>query len=80
MSERSRLRWRCRRGTQELDTILGRFLDAGYDSLDESGARAFDRLLECEDDDLIDWFLNAHEPSDPALRAIVVAVRQASGV
>nr|WP_309544955.1 succinate dehydrogenase assembly factor 2 [Alkalilimnicola ehrlichii] len=33
MSELSRLRWRCRRGTKELDIMFERFLAVGYEGL-----------------------------------------------
>ncbi|MRH77740.1 succinate dehydrogenase assembly factor 2 [Spiribacter sp. C176] len=83
MSELSRLRWRCRRGTTELDRLLGRFLDAdsnGYQALDTEGRAAFEQLLACEDDDLIDWLLSGHLPTEPQLVDIVTRVRAASGL
>ncbi|KAF0285457.1 succinate dehydrogenase assembly factor 2 [Spiribacter sp. 1M153] len=83
MSERSRLRWRCRRGTTELDRLLTRFLDApaqGYDALDAEGREAFDRLLTIEDDHLIDWLVNGQRPSEESLVDIVNRIRHASGL
>jgi antitoxin CptB len=74
-SERSRLVWRCRRGTKELDLILGRFLDHGYDRLDAAERQTFERLLDCEDDLLQDWFLTDAEPADAELAALVDIIR-----
>lgn len=71
MSERSRLAWRCRRGTLELDILFERFLASGYDQLTDPQKAAFERLLECEDDQLQDFFLNAREPMDGELAEIV---------
>lgn len=80
MSETARLRWRCRRGTKELDALLVRFLEGGHAALDEQGRAAFDRLLECEDDDLIDWLLKGEAPRDGTLAEITRRIRAASGL
>ena len=75
MSERSRLRWRCRRGMLELDLLLERFLEQGYDALDERGRSAFDRLLDEQDDQLFDWFCQGQVPEDPEIAGIVARIR-----
>ena len=85
MSDLSRLRWRCRRGTTELDRLLNRFLDAdananGYAALDAAGRADFERLLVCEDDLLIDWLLNGYKPEEGALADIVQRIRAVSGL
>jgi len=83
VSELSRLRWRCRRGTTELDRLLTRFLEApslGYEALDVEGRAAFDRLLTIEDDHLIDWLVNGQRPSEEGIVDIVNRVRHASGL
>ena len=83
MSELARLRWRCRRGTTELDRLLTRFLDSpsgGYAALDAAGEAAFEQLLDCEDDHLIDWLINGQRPREGALVDIVERVRAASGL
>jgi antitoxin CptB len=76
MSIPSRLRWRCRRGTQELDLILGGFLEAHYPSLDAADRAAFESLLACEDDRLQDWLLGGGVPDPEDLRAIVERIRR----
>jgi len=63
--------------------LLTRFLDAeenGYESLDAEGREAFERLLDCEDDLLIDWLLNGERPTEGALVDISRRVRAASGL
>ncbi|AGM41200.1 hypothetical protein SPISAL_05530 [Spiribacter salinus M19-40] len=83
MSEQSRLRWRCRRGTTELDRLLTRFLEAdsgGYGALDSDGRGCFERLLSCEDDQLIDWLLNGQPPAEDSLVDLVQRIRAASGL
>ncbi len=76
MSIPSRLRWRCRRGTQELDLILGGFLEKHYLALDEADREAFEALLECEDDRLQSWLLTPERPEDGHLARIVELIRQ----
>ena len=53
MSEADRLRWRCRRGTLELDLILARFLDEHYLQLPPAEQQAFEDLLQSQDDVLM---------------------------
>lgn len=70
-----RLAWRCRRGTRELDLILGRFLEVGYRQLDERQRELFERLLDNEDDRLQAWLVTATAPVDPAHAEIVAIIR-----
>lgn len=76
MSVPSRLRWRCRRGTQELDLILSGFLERHYESLDDADREAFEALLECEDDRLQSWLLTPDRPDSEPLGRIVELIRQ----
>ena len=51
-----RLRIRCwRRGTKEMDLLLGGFADGGMTALDAAGLDQFERLLEENDQDLYTW-------------------------
>ena len=52
MSEMNRLRWKCRRGTLELDLLLQQFLDRDYATLDGPAQQAFEALLEAGDEEL----------------------------
>lgn len=79
VSEISRLRWRCRRGTRELEYLLQRFLDQGHLSLDEQDLRVFDRLLDCEDDRLIDWLIRGDDPVNGEFCAIIHRIRRGTG-
>jgi len=70
-----RLRWRCRRGTKELDLLLERFLAAGLEGLDSQGRAAFERLLSQPDHDLQAWLIAGQLPTDGELRWIVERIR-----
>lgn len=51
-----RLRIRCwRRGTKEMDLILGAFADRGAAKLDDGELEAFEGLLDENDNDLYTW-------------------------
>jgi antitoxin CptB len=70
-----RLRWRCRRGTQELDRLLLRFLERRYPELSPEERAGFEELLTREDDLLQDWLILGRDPEAPALAALVRRIR-----
>ena len=75
-----RLRWRCRRGTREMDLILERFLDVAGPTLDEGDEAGLGRLLEEADQNILDWVTGrAPPPTDPGLAALVQRVRATVG-
>lgn len=45
----SELRWRCRRGMLELDTVLTEFLESTYPRLSPAQQQAFAELLMLDD-------------------------------
>jgi antitoxin CptB len=63
------------RGTRELDLIFGPFADAAIETLDESELDDYERLLNLEDSDLMDWVLAARplppEIDSPLLQRIL---------
>ena len=73
-----RLRWRCRRGTREMDLILERFLAAAADGLDEDTRQGLERLLDQSDQDILDWIIRRSVPPDAVLAALVDRIRAAS--
>jgi antitoxin CptB len=75
MSTESRLRWRARRGTRELDAVLGWWLDARYAQADAATRQDFEALLDTPDPDLWDWLTGHARPSDPRFAALVDEIR-----
>ena len=69
------LRWRCRRGMQELDILLSAFLE-GLPEQTPPVQQAFRKLLESEDDLLWDWLSGRAQPNDEELKDVVRRVRQ----
>ncbi len=66
-----RLRWRCRRGMQELDVLLARWLDEGWPVADESRRRDFEWLLAQPDPDLVDWLIGGARPAHSGAAGLV---------
>ncbi|MEJ2178138.1 MAG: succinate dehydrogenase assembly factor 2 [Gammaproteobacteria bacterium] len=74
-SELKKVLWRCRRGTKELDLILGTFARTWYGSLDHGLKVQFDRLLQMQDPRLAEWLCFDQEP-DEEVREIVREILQ----
>ena len=75
-----RLRWASRRGMLELDLVLGPFLENIYPGLEEDDKLLFQRLLESEDQDLFNWFLNKTVPEDKDLAHIIKIILDNTGL
>ena len=70
-----RLRWRTRRGTSELDVLLGGWLDECFAGATEPMQRAFDELLDMQDPDLWDWIMGRARPARTDWQAIIDDIR-----
>lgn len=69
--EFNRLFWHSRRGMLELDVLLVPFLKEAYRSLPKDDQTRYQKLLECEDQDMFTWFMQKGTPDDPDLERIV---------
>jgi antitoxin CptB len=74
--EINRMRWATRRGMLELDLVLEPFVMARYARLGAEDRRNFQRLMQCEDQDLFAWFMRRAEPDDEELAGIVRQILQ----
>ena len=63
-TEFKRLKWRTRRGMLELDLLLMPFFDEMYQDLPEKDQRAYARLLDQDDPDLMNWLSRQSSPED----------------
>ncbi len=59
-----------RRGTKEMDLVLGPYADAHLAGMSEADLDAFDRLLEENDQDLMAWMLG-QKPVPEGHRALI---------
>lgn len=74
-----RMRMRSwRRGTKEMDLVLGPFADAHLGTLSEADLALYDRLLGENDQDLMAWLIGQSDPPDwmtPLLARIAAFAR-----
>lgn len=78
MAERARLQWLCRRGTRELDLLLGRFLEQQWDQAPAEVQAAFERLLALQDPDIYALLTGKRRAPDPELADVVERIRTAA--
>lgn len=71
-----RLRMRSwRRGTKEMDLILGPYADARLAAMDAAALDLYDRLLAENDQDLLPWVLG-QTPAPAPLAALIAEIGQ----
>ncbi|HYW93196.1 MAG TPA: succinate dehydrogenase assembly factor 2 [Gammaproteobacteria bacterium] len=80
MVETSRLRWLCRRGMKELDELLEGFFEARFEGLSPARRKAFARLLELQDPELLAYLMDRERPKDEGLRDVIREIRRNAGL
>ena len=75
MSELNKLRWRCRRGTLELDLMLTRYLERCFVDADPTEQATFLQLLTLEDSELMHYLMGEQLPEEIALQVLVSRIR-----
>ena len=70
-SLRNEINFRSRRGLQELDILLKRFLERHLSNLEEDSLTALIEILDMEDNDLADLLIYKTETPKDAHRAII---------
>lgn len=76
-TRRGRLRWRARRGTQELDVLIGWWLEQRFEQADTASQLAFEQMLDAQDPDLWDWLMGHAVPPRADWQAIIDDIRAA---
>jgi len=71
----ARLRWRCRRGMQELDILLVRYLEHDYEGAASAEREAFARLLDLQDPEVFGYLLGPERAADEVLRRVIARIR-----
>lgn len=74
--EISQLRWKCRRGTKELDLLLQGYLENVYPRASAGEQTAFQELLELQDPQLSELLLYNAPAGDRAIAHVVQRIRQ----
>lgn len=75
--DRKRLQWKLRRGMLELDILLDRFFEFGYEELSLDQRALFEELLESEDDQLFRLLMGHDETQNPQLKTLVKLIQAA---
>jgi antitoxin CptB len=77
LHELNKLRWHCtRRALLELDIVLGRFLDNGFNQLTDDQVKTFVDLVAMEDHDLWALISGKVDAEDPAEIDVIAAIRK----
>lgn len=71
---KARIIWNCRRGMLELDLILSRFLQKGFEKLDTQQVTLFEKLLKNQDPDLYAWFMGYEQPENKDFSDIIKTI------
>lgn len=74
-----RLRWACRRGLLELDTLLERFCEQQLSTLSVAEQAALTQLLQYSDPQIRAFILGDESPSEPSLKAILALIKISIG-
>jgi antitoxin CptB len=75
MSALNKLRWRCRRGTLELDLMLTRYLEKRYMKANKEEQETFLRLLELEESELMGYLMGEQIPDAVEFVGLVAEIR-----
>ena len=78
MESTSKLKWRCRRGTKELDYLLEGYLDKNYSLANKDEQALFVELLTLQDSQLIVFLLGEQLPVSRGLADLVKKIRNQS--
>lgn len=74
------LRWRCRRGMLELDSMLLSFLEHAYDDLNDQEQSLFLQLLDYKDQTLLECLTGQQIPTDRDVHELIQRIRQTASL
>ena len=75
MESFAKLKWRCRRGTKELDYFLEGYLIQDYEQANKEEQKLFIELLSLQDTQLIFFLLGGQLPESEGLSELVKKIR-----
>ena len=78
MSELSKVLYRCRRGTKELDLLTQKYATHYFEDASRMERDAFLQLLELQDPQLYYLLVEQEQFDDPVIRTIVLKIRDLS--
>lgn len=63
--------YRARRGLKELDIYFDPYVRQYYLNASETEQKLFEELIECEDPDLLDWFMNEDKSPSEEIKVFI---------
>lgn len=73
--EERKVIYRARRGLKEIDVYFDPYVKNYYLTASPEEKILFGELVEQEDPDLLDWFMEVSEPPKPELRGLIVKLK-----
>ena len=67
----SRIKWRCRRGTKELDFLLLSYFENHYLNANSEDQESFKKILSEQDPTIIEYFANPKGISDTSVYRVI---------
>ena len=77
--EIARLKWQCRRGMLELDSMLQPFLDKSYKNITTKEKSIFVTLLDYPDQELLEYLMLRKAPDEKEFTHVITKIREAAG-
>ena len=69
--EERKVNYRARRGLKEIDVYFDPYVKQYYLEASAQEKALFKELVDQEDPDLLDWFMEVSEPPRPELRGLI---------
>ena len=69
--EERKVSYRARRGLKEIDVYFDPYVKNYYLQADPAEKAMFAALVEQEDPDLLDWFMEVSEPPHPEMKTLI---------
>ncbi|WP_296282969.1 succinate dehydrogenase assembly factor 2 [uncultured Acinetobacter sp.] len=74
--EERKVIYRARRGLKEIDVYFDPYVKQYYLQADPSERALFKELVDQEDPDLLDWFMEVSEPPRSELRDLITKLKK----
>ena len=73
--EERKVIYRARRGLKEIDVYFDPYVKNYYLQADPAEKAMFAALVEQEDPDLLDWFMEVSEPPRPEIKQLILKLK-----
>ncbi|MCH4245792.1 succinate dehydrogenase assembly factor 2 [Acinetobacter gerneri] len=73
--EERKVVYRARRGLKEIDVYFDPYVKQHYLQADAAEKALFKELVDQEDPDLLDWFMEVTEPPRPEIKTLILKLK-----